>query len=599
MSVDAKNKKRFLRIGSSLFFILLFAYGSMVPSTIGVTDSGELATVAYSLSIAHPTGYPLFTLLGRCVSMFPLERPIVLLNFFSTLLVTFGMIFFFVSLTALVKHVYREWKAPAYFYEVASFAATLIFAFSATVWMQALTTEVYALHVLFLAALFFCVIHGFLSTEGKEALRWYFLAAYVLGLSFGNHMTTVLFVPGLFFVLWQEGKRWQWQRALYIVLFLLFGIGVSVYLFLPIRASQQPPLLWGNPTTLEQFLWHISGKQYRVWMFEGFATAQKQLTAYISNFNNEFLFPLLVFALVGCVQLWKSFRTLCVVLLLFYVVTIFYAINYDIFDIEPYFLLSHFVVAIFCGVGVVAVTYVAFVRWRIERPLIIVFLLLLPLAQWFFHVSNVKEQTTDISETFAREVLLSLPPKTVVFSGLWDYFVSPALYLQNVERVREDVVVIDFHLLKNRLWYYTQVERQAPWLVTRCRNEIDLFLVELSKFERGEPFNSAMIQKRWEELLKSLIEASLHDYAVVVDVRIEREFSPAFYRIPWGKMIRLVHSSDSVKEYKFSSFIPSLRQKKNKVEQDAELYQRTVAFWAVQWRNRFLEGKGEKPLPKR
>ena len=44
---------------------------TIAPSVIQI-DTGELAAVQCTLGIAHPTGYPLFTILGYVFSLLPL-----------------------------------------------------------------------------------------------------------------------------------------------------------------------------------------------------------------------------------------------------------------------------------------------------------------------------------------------------------------------------------------------------------------------------------------------------------------------------------------------------------------------------------------------
>ena len=70
---------------------------SLCP-TVYLIDSGELATVSYALGIAHPTGYPLYTLLSHFLAHLPGE-PIVYLNLLSALFsVVAAMIMFFFAL---------------------------------------------------------------------------------------------------------------------------------------------------------------------------------------------------------------------------------------------------------------------------------------------------------------------------------------------------------------------------------------------------------------------------------------------------------------------------------------------------------------------
>jgi hypothetical protein len=49
-------------------------------------DSGDLITAAYTLGIAHPPGYPLFTLLARVFTLLPVGEIAYRVNLMSALL---------------------------------------------------------------------------------------------------------------------------------------------------------------------------------------------------------------------------------------------------------------------------------------------------------------------------------------------------------------------------------------------------------------------------------------------------------------------------------------------------------------------------------
>jgi len=68
MKMTLVKKYFYLVIALFVFIIYLF---TLAPSVVQI-DSGELATVQATLGIAHPTGYPLFTLLGYLFSLIPL-----------------------------------------------------------------------------------------------------------------------------------------------------------------------------------------------------------------------------------------------------------------------------------------------------------------------------------------------------------------------------------------------------------------------------------------------------------------------------------------------------------------------------------------------
>src|SRR5205085_6545333 len=101
----------------------------------GAGDSGELASTAYTLGIAHPTGYPLYTLLGFVVTHLGGGEPAFSLNVFSAVMgaVTVGL------LLLLALHV--AWRAvpgaPWPLAAVASGIAVLAFALSTDFWTEA------------------------------------------------------------------------------------------------------------------------------------------------------------------------------------------------------------------------------------------------------------------------------------------------------------------------------------------------------------------------------------------------------------------------------------------------------------------------------
>ena len=83
-------------IGFLLSAISFCVYTTTMCRSVGYTDSGELAAVVCTLGIAHPTGYPLFTLLGRCSMMIPSSlEEILRLNIFTAFLTAIAVGVFF------------------------------------------------------------------------------------------------------------------------------------------------------------------------------------------------------------------------------------------------------------------------------------------------------------------------------------------------------------------------------------------------------------------------------------------------------------------------------------------------------------------------
>ena len=99
-------------------------------------------------------------------------------------------------------------------------------------------------------------------------------------------------------------------------------------------------------------MWHFTGKQYRVWIFSSTESAVKQFRYFIDTVLPEFAYLPIVFALIGLWNLLLRNRTMLAFTLLLFIGCLLYAINYDIHDIDSYFLLAYFTIAVWCSIGI-------------------------------------------------------------------------------------------------------------------------------------------------------------------------------------------------------------------------------------------------------
>jgi hypothetical protein len=546
------NRKSENLVAAAISFICLAVYVPTVCPIVSFTDNGELATVATTLSIAHPTGYPLFTLLGRIASMIPIVDPIIYrLNLFAAFVTAVSIGVFFKVVREMQRTSFfsaaekkQESGRQSFNNLLSAIGSSLLLAFSSTVWSQATSLEVYALHLLLILLAMFFFIRGVEEQlrESGSTSRNLMAFSFVLGLSFTNHMTTVLLAPGFLYLYFAVlgGAENSWRRLMLMTPF--FILGLSVYLFLPIRSSSNPPLDWGNIDSLERFWWHVSGKQYRVWMFEGWSVAKKQLAVFVNDFSSEFSYPSWLFIAFGFANSWRAPKRFVLLLLLF-ATCLLYSVNYDIHDINSYFLLAFVSVALVLCSGFARTFWVLPERLR-KGWIFASFTVGLVAVQFYSNRSRVDASEDRLASSIAVESLEKLPPNALVISGLWDFFVSPMYYFQIVEGKRNDIVVVDKSLLQNRVWYFNQLRMNFPEIYARSEREIETFLIELEKFEHGTPYEFRLIQSRWNELLSSLVRANLADRPVFVDWRIQTEFDQSLRRTPNGYFVQL--SSDSL-----------------------------------------------------
>jgi len=196
----------------------------------------------------------------------------------------------------------KRGKRSSFF--LASIIASLITGFSTTFWSQSTALEVYALHLVMVLLTIWMFVSGLEEqlTEPGTVSRKFILFAFILGLSFSNHMTTILLAPGF---MWLYFRTFGLRKQSFLQIFkvaLFFLLGLSVYVYLPIRSANHPLLDWGHPATLERFFWHVSGKQFRVWMFSGWSVVEKQLSYYCNNFISELAFLYLHVSSSACLR---------------------------------------------------------------------------------------------------------------------------------------------------------------------------------------------------------------------------------------------------------------------------------------------------------
>jgi hypothetical protein len=501
--------------------------------SVDYIDSGELVAVSYILGIPHPTGYPIFTLTAHLFMMLPLSEWIIIrANLFSAFISSLGVFIF----AMFLMNTSGDRIMGKLTTQLASISA-LIFGFTNVFWSQAVRFEVYSLHSMFISLLLLFVFKFKVSGD----VRYFLLSFFILGLSMTNHMMTVLTIPALIYLLLRELKfNSNTVRSLLPISTALFILGLTPLIYLPIRASVKPILNWGNPDNIERFIWHITGKQYRTWMFTSFETAMRQLDHFIDMLPENFGYLPLIFIIPGIAEIYKNRRELLYFSIIAFLTCIIYSINYDIHEIDPYFTLSYMMISIWIFHGFVYLSK-KFKHTGVTSIIGIISVIL----TIGFNYSDSDRSKNYLPKKYTLHILKDLDSNAIVFSYQWDYFVSPALYFQHVEKIRPDVVIIDKELLR-RSWYFTQLETCYPWLIEKSQREIDMFLHELYKFEHGLPYNPVEIEKRFVNMINSLIDKNIDERPIYLGPEIEPKFGSRYRRVPEGFLFKLYKNKNYV-----------------------------------------------------
>jgi len=546
------------------------------------TDNGELAASAVTLGISHPTGYPLFIILSHIWSIIPLGlTKIHQLNLFSALFASLSSVVVYFTTALILKN---KSKIEELKLELVAMKFALVYSLGNLIWQQSNSLEVYSLHFFFLNLMIFLSFKLYFNFDIKILLTLFF----TLGLSFTNHLTTILIVPSLLFLLIFDNKfkLRKLDKKVYLYGFSLFLIALSIYAYLPIRSSMDPLFNWGGVSrSFDKFMYHVQGKQYQVWMFTGSEAIKENLAKLPEMIFNQFQL-LILMIIPGLYFAFKKSKYMFVFLMLATLVTIFYSSNYIIHDIDPYFGLM-VIGLLYFGVYGFLLTYEKY-----KSKAYLLSFMIIPLIVFNFPKNDYSEK--DIVPQFTTQLVDNLDSNAVVISAQWDFWVSAFWYKQQIEGYRKDVILIEKELLR-RTWYPKQVFKWYPELGS-SKLERDKFLVHLEKFEKEENYDVNGIQITFIKLLKSFIDNDINKRPVYLTYDIlqtEQQLTKDYFLKPEGLAFRVYKLDNPLHETKFEN-INIEAFLKNKADNNNHLDAGIFDFLTVTYINysRFYMGKG-------
>jgi len=234
--------------------------------------------------------------------------------------------------------------------------------------------------------------------------------------------------------------------------------------------------------------------------------------------------------------------------LIWFFADVFYGINYDIPDIDPYFLSSFLVNSIFIGAGLYFL-FQTIQKLKIKKLLsygIIFCFILLPfifLKKNYFEADKSKNY---LAYDFVSNLMRSAKKDAIILTDVWDHY-SPWLYLRYIEMKRPDVDYLDKELSR-RSWYFDYVKMNYPDLYGTSQEEIKKFVKEVYPFENQLPFNPYVIEEAYNNMLNSFLVKNFGQKPIYDDMLIQTKIGKMFVKIPEGLVYSL---KDSVKYYTF------------------------------------------------
>jgi hypothetical protein len=508
-------------VSAAVFLVTLAAYTMTVNTSVPFWDSGEFIGTSYVLGIPHPPGTPLYVLIGRVFSLLPFGDVAFRVNWLSALSSALAVLFTFVLTVRFLR--YSQGEERTLGDEIIAWTggacAAFFAAFSDVFWESAIEAEVYALSswlqvfILYLGLKWWEGLH---HGEGDNRLL---VAIYLCFLCVGIHLGTFLVMPALLLIVAMANWRslFSPRNLLWAAGLAIFGLSVHLYLYL--RAQANPPINEGDPETWQALRSMLLREQYGSRpMFPRSAPFGFQLDMYFRYFFDQYVLaggpgrlgawiPAALGLFGALVHATRHRRTFFVQGLTFFITSFGLLMYLNFTDHEvrerDYFYTSSFhFFAVWIGMGMAfALEWAREKLPALRRPEVLVPASLacvaVSLMPMVYHWKTHDRTGFYVARDYAYNMLAPLDPNAILFTN-GDNDTFPLWYLQEVEKVRKDVRVVNLSLL-NTDWYIRQLRDEEPKVPMQV-SEQDLSLVTVYGAMRhpvtGEPVavNDAMVQ---------------------------------------------------------------------------------------------------------
>jgi hypothetical protein len=481
---------------------------TLAPTT-AFWDTSEYIATAHILGIPHPPGNPLFVVLARAWDLIlaPLGLPVaVRINLFSAAMSAGAH-----GLWFLVVHRVLGFFSPTPRFRIGgAMIAVLVSATAFTVWNQSNVNEkVYTVSLFTIALLSWLAFHWRDNLGRGKDDNLLVLMVFILALSVGNHLMAFLAAPalGLFILLVHPRTLLNWK--LYPAAVVVVLLGISIHLFLPLRAGLDPVISEADPTCeslagavtsvvtygqrgCESLNDALTRQQYdKPPLVPRQADLASQIANYVQYFDWQwarslepdrtafsflrlpFTFLFAVLGIIGCLEHRKRdrkswlyvlalFATLSVALIWYLNFKYGFSLRapvddrslHEVRERDYFFIVSFSVWGLWAGVGVAAIWLELGKRLRggLVAASPVLTLAFIPLVLNWPHASRAGDYAT---RDWAYNLLMSVEPYAVLFTN-GDNDTFPLWYLQEVEGIRRDVTVLVTSYL-NTDWYVKQV----------------------------------------------------------------------------------------------------------------------------------------------
>jgi tetratricopeptide (TPR) repeat protein len=487
--MDAANSRDRLElyVGAAVFFLILVVYLITISPTVSFWDSGEFIATSHILGIPHPPGTPFYVILGRMFAMIPGLQSALAVNLMSALTGALACLFLYlitVKILVLWRGTPQSMSEKITVYASAA-SATVAGAFAGSYWVNSIEAEVYSPAAFIMAFTVWLMLRWGERYKEPGSRNYLLLICYLLALSVGLHLGTVLVLPAFIaFALLTDWRVFTDAKFLILVAFVAL-LGLSNHLFLPIRSHLNPAIDEANPERWIAFKNCLLRKQYKPmnpflrqapWSFQFGMFWQYFREQWSAGGMSWTALLILVGAVGSVVHFFKEKKTFILVGILFLITSLGLIVYMNFTDHEvrerDYFFAHGFF--FFCiWIGVAYAYFIDKLREWLESDRL-TYLGIAALVAFTLSTIYINFRTHDRAGNYnaydyAYNLLSTVDEDGMIFTN-GDNDTFPLWFMQEVKEYRKDVRVLNLSLL-NTPWYIWQLKHLEPKVPMRYSDQ--------------------------------------------------------------------------------------------------------------------------------
>jgi tetratricopeptide (TPR) repeat protein len=453
-----------------MIFILTFLISLLTllnfqaQGVVGV-DSGDMVTASVVGGVAHPPGYPLYTIIGHLLSHIPLLTPAWRVGLLSSIPSAMAIALVFI----IIKYITSK-TIPALIGSFLVLGNYILF-------LYAVVPEVFGLYNFFLTIIIFITLKWF----NKPSIKLLIILGFVIGLSLTHHHLIILIFPAIGYLFYLRKSVFDVKNI--ILTGFSFLMGLIPYYYIILAARKLPIINWGNVTDLKSFIALITRSQYGTYFSSAlFGTSLNErlinVKFFFQMYTNDITWFGVILILFGIYHLYRNNKQLAIFFILLFLFTgplfFFYAsfpvVNYFSASVVERFMAQSYLISyILGGIGIFKVSELIYQRKNTySRDLVVVSWYLLCGLFLFLTVSTqilrFKGLATDMTANYLGIDNLDTTAKNSILLLSGDTQLFTTQYIRYALHYRSDVIMLPLNSLINSN-AYPSIRKNYPDLI--------------------------------------------------------------------------------------------------------------------------------------